>query len=152
MVQSSAATPEAYLAELTPERREVVERLREVILEHLPEGFEESMSYGMIGYVVPHSVYPDGYHCSPDQPLPFMNLASQKNYVAVYHMGIYADESLLKWFRDAWSEHVPTKLDMGKSCIRLKKMDQVPYELIGELAGKMSAEDWIARYESAIKR
>ncbi len=152
MVQSAAATPEAYLEELSPERREVVGRLRQVILDNLPKGFEETMSYGMIGYVVPHSLYPDGYHCSPDLPLPFMNLASQKNYVAVYHMGIYADDALLGWFQDGWAERVPTKLDMGKSCIRLKKMDQVPYDLIGELAAKMTPQDWIERYEASVKR
>ncbi len=152
MVQSAAASPEEYLAELDPERREAVSRLREVILDNLPEGFEEVMSYGMIGFVVPHSLYPDGYHCNPDQPLPFMNLASQKNFIAVYHMGIYADPELLAWFQDAWAERVARKLDMGKSCIRLKKIGEIPYELFGELAGKITPQDWIARYESAIKR
>lgn len=152
MVQSAAETPEAYLAELEPARRDVVGRLRDVILDNLPEGFEETMSYGMIGFVVPHSLYPDGYHCNPDQPLPFMSLASQKHYVAVYHMGIYADEGLLNWFRDAWAERMDRKLDMGKSCIRLKKLDDVPYELIGELAGRLTPQDWIERYESAVKR
>lgn len=152
MVQSAAETPEAYLAELDPDRRETVARLREVILDNLPEGFEETMSYGMIGYVVPHALYPDGYHCNPDQPLPFMSLANQKNFVAVYHMGIYADDDLLHWFQAAYRDQVPTKLDMGKSCIRLKKPEQIPYELIGELAGKMTPGDWIERYESAVKR
>ena len=152
MVQSTASTPEAYLAELSPERLEVVGRLRTLFLENLPGGFDEVMSYGMLGYVVPHSIYPGGYHCNPDQPLPFMNLASQKNFVAVYHMGLYADDGLLEWFRNAWAERVPYRLDMGKSCIRLKKLGQVPFELFGELAGKMSPHDWIGLYESARQR
>lgn len=152
MVQSKAATPEAYLAELSDERRQVVAGLRDVILTNLPDGFEEIMNYGMIGFVVPHSLYPDGYHCNPDLPLPFMSLASQKQYVAIYHMGIYSDEALLTWFQEAWAEHVSYRLDMGKSCIRLKKMDQVPFELIGELAQKMTPQGVIDRYEAAVKR
>lgn len=152
MVPSKAATPDDYLEALEPERRAVVGRLREVIRDHLPEGFEETMSYGMIGYVVPHSIYPDGYHCDPKLPLPFINLASQKQYVAVYHSGLYTDEDLMQWFRDAWAERVDGRLDMGKSCIRLRKMDQVPYDLIGELAGKMTPRDWIERYEAVVRR
>lgn len=151
MVSSAAATPEAYLAELDPERREIVSRLREVILERLPEGFEETMSYGMIGYVVPHALYPAGYHCNPDQPLPFMNLASQKHYVAVYHMGLYADDALEDWFRAAWAERDLGKLDMGKSCLRLKPNRTIPYDLVGELAGRMTPEEWIERYEAGIR-
>lgn len=152
MAQSSAATADEYLDELDPERRAVVGRLREVIRANLPEGFEETMSHGMIGYVVPHSVYPDGYHCNPKLPLPFINLASQKQYVAVYHMGLYADDALMQWFRAAWAERVEGRLDMGKSCIRLRKMDQVPHELIGELAGRMTPQNWIERYEAGVKR
>lgn len=152
MVSSKAATPGAYLAELPPERRQVVGRLRDVFLDHLPEGFEETMSYGMLGYVVPHSLYPAGYHCNPDLPLPFLNLASQKANVAIYHMGLYADETLLRWFREAWAEQVPCRLDMGKSCIRLKKLDQIPYDLFAELAGKMTPQAWVAQYEATVKR
>lgn len=151
MVQSSAETPEAYLAELPEDRREVMERLRQAVLDNLPEGFEEVMSYGMLGYVVPHSLYPDGYHCDPKLPLPFMNLAAQKNFYGVYHMGIYADSDLMDWFQDAYRAQVPTKLDMGKSCIRLKNPKNIPYALIGELAGKMTPQDWIDRYESSVK-
>ncbi len=152
MVQSAATTPEDYLAELEPERRDVVGRLREVILAGLPPGFEEVMSYGMIGYVVPHSLYPPGYHCNTDLPLPFMNLASQKQYVAVYHMGIYADAELLAWFQNAYREQLGRKPDMGKSCLRLRKMDQVPYDLVGELAGRITPQEWIARYEAGVRR
>ena len=123
-----------------------------MIKKSLPKGFEEKMNYGMLGYVIPHSMYPEGYHCDPKLPLPFMNLASQKNFVAVYHMGIYANDELMQWFKDEYAKVVPTKLDMGKSCIRLKKMDQIPYELIGELASKITPQEWIATYEKQIKR
>ena len=125
--------------------------LRKVIIQNLPKGFEETISYGMLGYVVPHSIYPAGYHCDTKLPLPFLSIASQKNFIAVYHMGIYADQKLLNWFVEEYPKHSKTKLDMGKSCIRFKKMDQVPVELIGELASKMSVEDWIGIYERAFK-
>ena len=127
-------------------------RLHQEILDNLPRGFEPAMSYGMIGYVVPHSIYPDGYHCSPELPLPFMNIASQKNFIGVYHMGVYAIPELKAWFEEQYAEQVPTRLDMGKSCVRLKKIDQIPYELIGELASKMTPQEWIETYESAVKR
>ena len=106
----------------------------------------------MIGWVVPHSLYPDGYHCKPSDPLPFMNLASQKHFVAVYHSGIYADDKLMAWFVKEYNQRCDAKLDMGKSCIRFKKMDQIPYELIGELSAKWSPTDWIYRYEAKIKK
>ena len=152
MVQSSAQTPEAYLAELPEDRRAVMAQLRAAVLDNLPEGFEEVMSYGMLGYVVPHSLYPDGYHCDPKLPLPFMNLAAQKRFYAVYHMGIYTDPELMDWFQAAYADRVPTKLDMGKSCIRLKNPKHIPFDLIGELAGKMTPQDWIARYEAGVGR
>lgn len=151
-MQSKATSPEAYIDELPPERREAISRLRQVILENLPDGFEETMSYGMIGYVIPHSRYPAGYHCNPKQALPFMSIASQKNYIALYHMGLYAKEDLMKWFVEEYQRRVAGKLDMGKSCVRFKKMEHIPYDLIGELVQKMSAEEWIALYEAAIKR
>ena len=109
------------------------------------------MGYGMITYVVPKSIYPDGYHCDPKLPLPFMGLASQKNFIAVYHMGIYADPKLMKWFTDAYAKEVPGKLDMGKSCIRFKKPGNIPVKLIGELASKMTVDDWINMYEKNFK-
>ena len=120
-----AKSPEDYLNQLPPERKEALEKLRRVILKNLPQGFEETMNYGMIGYVVPQSVYPDGYHCDPKLPLPFMNIASQKNFVALYHMGIYANKDLLDWFTEQYPNHCPTKLDMGKSCIRFKKVELI---------------------------
>lgn len=126
-------------------------QLRQTILENLPEGFEEVMSYGMIGYVVPHSIFPDGYHCDPKLPLPFMSIASQKNFIALYHMGIYASPDLLAWFQEEYPKHMKTKLDMGKSCIRFKKPDQLPYELIGQLVTKMTPQQWIDLYQAQVK-
>ena len=149
---SIAASVKAYIQELPDDRKPVINKLRSVILDNLPSGLEETMSYGMIGYVVPHSIYPDGYHTDPTLPLPFINLASQKNYIALYHMGIYADKELLEWFRSEYLNHSDTKLDMGKSCIRFKKPDTIPFELIGELVSKMSAEEWITLYEKSVQR
>ncbi|MBC7958840.1 MAG: DUF1801 domain-containing protein [Vallitaleaceae bacterium] len=138
---------EEYMKELPEERRMVIYKLREVIYENLPSGFEEVLGYGMIGYVVPHSLYPEGYHCNPKDPLPFMNVASQKNFIALYHMGIYGDKELLEWFITEYTKVVTIKIDMGKSCIRFKKMDQIPYELIAELCKKMTPAQWIEKYE-----
>jgi len=146
-MQSKAATPEHYLSELPEDRKAPMHKLRSTIKNNIPKGFEEVMSYGMIGYVVPHSIYPDGYHCTPKLPLPFMNIASQKNFIAVYHMGIYGNKHLLDWFVAEYPKHAKGKLDMGKGCIRFKKMDDIPFELIGELATKISVEDYIALYE-----
>lgn len=145
-------SPEEYLNQLPEERQEVMDKLRKTILKNLPKGFKEGISYGMIGYVVPHDVYPDGYHCDPKLPLPFMSIASQKNFVALYHMGIYANEELMKWFVNEYPKHCSRKLDMGKSCIRFKKLDEIPYDLIGELTTKMTSEDWITLYEKNLKR
>ena len=151
-MQSKATTPEQYLSELPEDRKEAMLKLRNAIKENLPQGFEEVISYGMLGYVVPHSIYPSGYHCDPKLPLPFINLASQKNFIALYHMGIYADKNLETWFVSEYPKHVKTKLDMGKSCIRFKKMDDIPFDFIGELAAKVSVEDWILNYEKAFKK
>jgi len=151
-MQSKALTPQEYLSNLPEDRKEVMQKLRNSIIKNIPQGFEEVMSYGMLGFVVPHSIYPDGYHCDPKLPLPFMNLASQKNFIALYHMGIYANEQLYHWFVAEYPKHCKAKLDMGKSCIRFKKMDDIPFELIGELAGKVSVTDWIKTYETAFKR
>ncbi len=151
-MQYQATTPDEYIAQLPEERRQPMQQLRKVILENLPSGFEETISYGMIGYVVPHSLYPPGYHCDPKLPLPFMNIASQKNFIAVYHSGIYAIPALMEWFVAEYPKHCATKLDMGKSCIRFKKMDQIPYALIGELAGKLTPAEWIEVYERQIKK
>ncbi len=150
-MQSKATTPVEYVESLPEDRKTAITKLRKVIMKNLPKGFEEVMSYGMIGYVVPHSIYPGGYHCDPKLPLPFMNIASQKNFVAVYHMGMYIDPSLLKWFTSEYTKHSSLKLDMGKSCLRFKKPEQIPFDLIGELASKMTVKEWIALYESQIK-
>jgi Domain of unknown function (DU1801) len=151
-MQSKATTVSEYLESLPEDRKKVMAALRKVIKLNLPKGFEEVMSYGMIGYVVPFKLYPDGYHCNPDTPLPFMSLASQKNFIALYHMGMYADEKLPQWFQDSWKKHSTKKLDMGKSCIRFKKPEDVPLELIGELVGKMTPKDWISQYEKMLKK
>lgn len=151
-MQSKATTPTEYLENLPEERKEPMLKLRQTILEHLPTGFEEQMSYGMLGYVVPHSIYPAGYHCDPKTALPFLSVASQKNFIALYHMGIYMDEKLLNWFTDEFPKHSKKKLDMGKSCIRFKKPEDIPFDLIGKLVEKMSVEDWISKYESVLKR
>lgn len=116
-------------------------------MQNLPNGFVEELSYKMIGYVVPHFLYPQGYHCDKNLPLPFINLASQKNYVSLYHSGIFADPELLEWFTVEYSKRCKTKLDIGKSCIRLKNMDDIPYDLIGELVSKMDVDRWIELYE-----
>jgi uncharacterized protein YdhG (YjbR/CyaY superfamily) len=145
---SGASTVNEYLSELPEERQKAIDKLRKVVKKNLPKGFQETMNYGMIGYVVPHKIFPAGYHCDPKQPLPFMNIASQKNFIAIYHMGLYSIPSLLKWFTDAYAKAGVGKLDMGKSCIRFKKPENIPYELIGELASKLSVADWIEFYQS----
>jgi len=151
-MQYKASSPEEYIKQLPEERRVVIQKIRDSILKNLPKGFEETMSYGMLGYVVPHTLYPAGYHCTPELPLPFLNIASQKNFVAVYHMGIYAENNLYEWFIAEFPKYAKRKLDMGKSCIRFKYMDDIPYELIGELVKKMTVDDWITIYENNIKK
>ncbi len=149
-MQSTATTVSAYLEEIPEERKDALKKLRETILKNIPKGFVEQMTYGMIGYVVPHSIYPNGYHCTPELPLPFISFASQKNFIAIYHMGIYANPELLNWFVTEYPKHSTQKLDMGKSCIRFKKANQIPFELIAELAQKMSVQELITCYESQI--
>lgn len=151
-MQYEAKSVTEYLEQIPENRKPIIEKIRVKINDNLPKGFEEGMNYKMIGYYVPHSIYPDGYHCDPKLPLPFMNIASQKNSINLYHMGIYANKELLDWFVREYPKHCKTKLDMGKSCIRFKKMDQIPYDLIGELASKMTSEEWISIYESSIKK
>ncbi|RYD98332.1 MAG: DUF1801 domain-containing protein [Sphingobacteriales bacterium] len=148
---SSAPTVHEYLAQLPEERQAPMQQLIDTITENLPEGFEPLMSYGMVTWVVPHSTYPAGYHCNPKQALPFLSVASQKNFIALYHMGMYTDNSLLNWFVAEYPKHSKTKLDMGKSCVRFKKPEQIPFELIGQLAQKMSPQQWIEAYESVLK-
>jgi len=143
---------EQYIANIPEEHRDKFIRLMEVLRQNLPDGFEETESYGMVGYVVPHAIYPDGYHCAPKLPLPFLTIACQKNFIAVYHMGIYSDEQLLNWFVEEFPKHSAKKLDMGKSCIRFKHGQAIPFDLIGELAKKMTVQNWIDRYEKMYKR
>lgn len=151
-MKSAAVTVQEYLDALPPERKPALSQLRKVILKNLPKGFSEAMGYGMPSYVIPHSLYPAGYHCDPKLPLPFLSLASQKNFIAIYHMGLYADEKLMKWFTSEYAKFAISKLDIGKSCIRFKKPEQIPFDLIGELASKMSPKEWIALYEKQYKR
>jgi len=151
-MQSKASTPKEYIDSLPEDRKKAVSELRKEILKNLPKGFKEEMNYGMLGYVVPHSLYPDGYHCDSKQPLPFMCLASQKKFISVYHMGVSADPKLLKWFTTEYAKQCKYKLDMGKSCIRFKKVDQIPFKLIGELASKITPKQWIEIYEKTLKR
>ncbi len=151
-MKANGNTVEAILGNLPEDRAEPFNKLHEVIMANLPEGFEAAISYGGLGYVVPHTLYPAGYHFKPVEPLPFAGLASQKSSINFYHMGIYSDPALLDWFVNEYPKHSKRKLDMGKSCIRFKKFDEIPYELMGELMRKMSVADWIAIYESNLKK
>ena len=150
-MQIKANNPTEYIAQIPEERIPFFEKLRTTILENIPDGFEEQMSYGMIGYVVPKSIYPNGYHCDTNLPLPFINIASQKNFIALYHMGIYANPSLLDWFVTEYPKHCKRKLDMGKSCIRFKKPEEIPFKLIAELMQKLTVKEWTRLYEKNIK-
>jgi len=138
---------DAYLKAIPEDRIEAIQMLRQVILGHLPEGFEEEIQYGMIGYVVPLSIYPKGYHCKPNTPLPFMSIASQKHTINLYHMGVYAHPGLNDWFVSSYEETFQRKLDMGKGCFRFKKMEHIPFDLIAQLCLKMSVQDVIDMYE-----
>lgn len=144
-----SATIEEYLNQIPSERKDAIKKILDLMEQNLPKGFEARINYSMPGYVVPHSLFPAGYHCDPKLPLPFINIASQKNFIALYHMGIYANPDLLQWFQTEYKKHVPTKLDMGKSCIRFKKIEQIPYELLAELFKKMTPEEWIKIYKDA---
>ena len=148
----TATSPDDYVSQLPEERAIVISKLRSLIQENIPEGFTEEMSYGMIGYIVPHSLYSEGYHCDPSLPLPFINIASQNNFIAFYHMGMYADKNLYDWFVTEYPKHCSRKLDMGKSCIRFKKTDDIPYELLAKLVRKMTVLDWVSLYEEKFKK
>ena len=149
---SSATTPEDYINKLPRDRKEAITKLDTLIRKHMPKGLEAGIGYGMLAYYVPKSIYPKGYHCTPFPPLPFINLASQKNFIALYHMGIYAKKELYDWFVTEYPKHCKYKLDMGKSCVRFKKIEDIPYDLIEQLLGKMSVKEWINIYENAIKK
>ncbi|MDQ0783042.1 DUF1801 domain-containing protein [Chryseobacterium sp. W4I1] len=141
-----------YISKIPEERQEVFKKIFDTVNENLPQGFKENVSYGMVGWAVPLETYPAGYHCAPGSPLPFMGLASQKNFIAFYHMGMYADPELLNWFVAEYPKYSKRKLDMGKSCVRFKKMDDIPFELIAEVSKKMTVEDWINIYEAQFKK
>lgn len=147
-----AKSPDEYVSKVPEDRIPYFKKLRQTILDNIPKGFREEMNYGMIGYVVPKTTYPDGYHCDTKLPLPFANIASQKNFIALYHSGIYASPELLEWFVAEYPKHCKRKLDMGKSCIRFKKAEEIPFDLIAELMQKMTVDQWIDLYESKIKR
>lgn len=149
-MQSKATTVAAYLAELPEDRRAAIDAVRRVILKNLDKDYEEHMSYGMIGYCVPHRVYPAGYHCNPKQPLPFAGLASQKGHMSLYLMGLYGSAELVRWFESEWAK-TGKKLDMGKSCVRFKKLDDLPLDVIGAAIAKLPAKVYIEHYEKAIK-
>lgn len=151
-MQSKATSPEEYIEGLPGERRPIMLKLRAIINKNLPEGFTEGMAYGMLGWSVPHEIYPDGYHCNPAQPLPFLSIASQKNFIALYHMGIYADKVLHDWFLAEYPKHVTTKPDMGKSCIRFKKPENIPFDLLAQLVTKITVQQWISIYENTFKK
>lgn len=146
---SQATDPESYIESLSDDKKESFKKLRDTIKSNLPEGFEETMTYGMISYVVPHSIYPSGYHVNPATPLPFISIASQKNFIALYHMGLYADEKLLEWFKASYERRGAGKLDMGKSCIRFKNPKKIPFDLLAELSSKMDPKKWIGLYEKS---
>ena len=143
---------EEYIQNIPEERKEVFEKLMDVIRTNIPEGFSEELGYGMPAWVVPHSLYPKGYHCSTELPLPFVSIASQKNFIALNHMGIYATPELLHWFVGEYRKPCLRKLDMWKSCIRFKNIDDIPFELIGELMQKMTTKDWVNKYESVFHK
>ncbi|WP_422090075.1 DUF1801 domain-containing protein [Tenacibaculum ovolyticum] len=151
-MQYEANTPDEYIAQVPEERQAIMQKLRKIIKNNLPKEFEEGMNYKMIGYYVPHSIYPKGYHCDASLPLPFMNIASQKNSINLYHSGIYAKKELYDWFVAQYPNHSKRKLDMGKSCIRFKKIEEIPFDLIAELCRKMTVKQWIDIYEANIKR
>ncbi|WP_347372906.1 DUF1801 domain-containing protein [Aequorivita sp. Q41] len=150
-MQSQATTADQYIAELPEERKEILQKLREIAQKNLPKGFKETMQYGMISYVVPHSIYPAGYHCKPTDALLFMSIASQKNYISFYHSGLYSDPKLMDWFVTEYPKHLNGKLDMGKSCVRFKNEKNIPYTLLGELITKITVNEWIEKYEKTIK-
>ncbi|MCX8531705.1 DUF1801 domain-containing protein [Chryseobacterium luquanense] len=151
-MQTPTTSLEDYFSQIPEERQEVFKKMFDTITDNLPSGFQKGISYGMVGWQVPLEKYPDGYHCSPGLALPFMSLASQKNFIALYHMGMYAKPELLDWFVAEYPKHSKRKLDMGKSCVRFKKMDEIPFELIAELSKKMTVDEWIDIYETNFKK
>jgi Domain of unknown function (DU1801) len=148
-MQSKGATVAKYLASLPADRRAALQAVRKVIQANLGKGFKEGMQYGMIGYCVPHSIYPAGYHCDPKQPLPFASLASQKNHISFSLMSVYLDSAEERWFKTAWQK-TGKKLDMGRACVRFKRLEDVPLEVVGEAFARTSAQGYIERYEAVL--
>lgn len=151
-MQIQSVSIEDYISKIPEERQEIFKKLFDTINDNLPKGFSQGSSYGMIGWAVPLETYPAGYHCTPGTPLPFISIASQKNFIAFYHMGIYAKPDLLNWFVEEFPKHSKKKLDMGKSCVRFKKMEDIPMELLAEMSRKMTVEEWIDIYETNFKK
>jgi len=151
-MQIPADSVDEYISKIPEERHEIFKKIFDAINDNLPKGFKQGMNYGMIGWAIPLETYPAGYHCTPESPLPFMALASQKNFIAFYHMGMYANPELLDWFVAEYPKHSKRKLDMGKSCVRFKKMDDIPLELLAEVSKKMTVQDWINCYENSLKK
>lgn len=151
-MQIPSVSVDDYISQIPEERQEIFRKMFNTINDNLPEGFTQGSSYGMIGWAVPLETYPDGYHCTPGSPLPFISIASQKNFVALYHMGMYAKPELLNWFVEEFPKHSKKKLDMGKSCVRFKKMEDIPMELLAEMSKKMTVEEWVDIYETNFKK
>ncbi|GJM24448.1 MAG: hypothetical protein DHS20C16_08630 [Phycisphaerae bacterium] len=149
-MQSKAKTVKEYLDALPEDRRKALQAVRKVIKANLDKGYKEGMQYGMIGYFVPHTIYPDGYHCDPSEPLPFASIASQKNHMAIYMMCVYSDAKLQEWFKKAWAK-TGKKLDMGKSCVRFKKLEDLPLEIIGETIRRVPVKKYVDHYVSVLK-
>ena len=151
MTKETIQTPEEYIAQLPADRQKIVEAIANTLSENLPEGFQQEMNYGMIGFVVQHSIFPDGYHCNPKLPLPFINIGNTKAHIALHHMGLYASSPLLDWFQSEWPKYSTKKLDMGKGCVRFKKAEDVPLNLLAELAKKLTVNDWIQTYQTQFR-
>ncbi len=151
-MKANGKTVNEILKNVPKDREEAFNKLHDIIVKNLPKGFEAAISYGGLGYVIPHVIYPAGYHCKPSEPLPFAGIASQKNSINFYHMGIYSNPKLMKWFITEYPKYTKQKLDIGKSCVRFKKFDEIPYKLIGELMKKMTSNEWIKIYETNMKK
>ena len=145
-------TIKGYINSLESDRKKTITQLINVIEQNIPKGFEKTMNYGMPSFVIPHSIYPDGYHCDNKLPLPFISISNLKSSISLHHMGLYANSELLDWFKSEYPEHSKTKLDIGKGCIKFKKINDIPYKLIGVLSKRMTVKNWIDTYEQNIKR
>ena len=141
-----------YISQLPEERIGPITKIIELLNTNLPQGFEAQMQYNMPSFVVPHSLFPAGYHCNPKEPLPFISVASQKNFIALYHMGLYSNPDIYNWFTSEYPNYSKYKLDMGKSCVRFKRMDEIPFELLAQLFKKITPHDWIELYVQNVRK